>query len=67
MIQIGLVVSEIWPVKVKSRGARSFKQACLFSEIWHYSANKGYFYLGHLVKPMNQFTNLRQLMNSFYD
>ena len=33
MIQIGWVVFEIWPVKVKSPGARLFKQARLFGEI----------------------------------
>ena len=30
MIQIELVVPEIWPIKIKSRGARLFKQVHLF-------------------------------------
>ena len=32
-IEIGSLVSEIWPGKVKSRGMRLFKQAGLFGKI----------------------------------
>ena len=35
LIKIGLLVSEIWPAKVKSQGARLFRQAHLFGKIWY--------------------------------